>query len=68
MTQTELDRAVSRITGESRQTVRRHGFSLLTELPQEADDGSVDQDLQANFPDPAYTADEARLIALSECA
>ena len=29
MTQAELDREVSRATGESREVVRRHGFSIL---------------------------------------
>ena len=68
MTQTELDRAVSRITGESRQTVRCHGFSLLTDLPQESDDGLFPLELEPDRQDFAVTADEARRIALAECA
>ena len=32
MSQTELDQAVARATGESMRAVRRHGFSLLTPL------------------------------------
>ena len=29
MTHTQLERAVARATGESRNTIRRHGFSLI---------------------------------------
>ena len=29
MTQSEVDRQVARVTGESMRTVRRHGFSIL---------------------------------------
>ena len=39
MSQAELDREVSRATGESIGTIRRHGFSMLP-LP----DGSFDND------------------------
>ena len=68
MTQTELDRAVSRITGESRQTVRCHGFSLLTDLPPDPDEGSYLLESEPDRQDSAVTADEARRIALAECA
>ena len=68
MTQTELDRAVSRITGESRQTVRCHGFSLLTDLPQESDEGSFPLESDSDQQDSTAIADEARRISLAECA
>jgi len=38
MTRSEIERAVSRITGETRQTVRRYGFSLLNEEPESSED------------------------------
>ena len=41
MTQAELDREVSRVTGESVRTIRRHGFSMLP-LP----DDSFDDDAE----------------------
>jgi hypothetical protein len=34
MTQSELERAVCRATGESRQTIRRYGFGLVEELSE----------------------------------
>ena len=53
MTQAELDREVSRATGESRGTVRRHGFSILPlgarpreEESQEAGPQMIDWDEQ----------------------
>ena len=41
MTQTELDREVSRATGESRDTIRRQGFSILP-LPDDFVDDEPD--------------------------
>jgi hypothetical protein len=38
MTQSELEKAVSRATGESRRTIRSFGFSLLDEQPALAND------------------------------
>ncbi len=34
MTQTELDKAVARATGESRSLISRYGFSLVPEEPE----------------------------------
>src|SRR5580658_2205205 len=34
MIRSEIERAVSRATGESRRTIRAYGFSLLTEEPE----------------------------------
>jgi hypothetical protein len=34
MTQSELERAVCRATGESRQTIRRYGFGLVEAHPE----------------------------------
>ena len=41
MTQTELDREVSRATGESMGTIRRQGFSILP-LPDDSFDDEPD--------------------------
>ena len=41
MTQAELDREVSRATGDSRDTIRRQGFSILP-LPEDAFDDEPD--------------------------
>ena len=45
MTQTELNHAVAEATGESVQTIRRRGFSIVTPLsvfqPDDADDYSL---------------------------
>ena len=41
MTQAELDRAVSRATGDSRDTIRRQGFSILP-LPDDFVDDEPD--------------------------
>lgn len=41
MTQAELDREVRRVTGESRETIRHHGFSILP-IPDEIDDDEPD--------------------------
>ena len=41
MTQAELDREVSRATGESRDTIRRQGFSILP-LPDDFTDDEPD--------------------------
>jgi hypothetical protein len=38
MTRSELERAVSRATGDSRRTVRSYGFSLLPEEPEPSSD------------------------------
>jgi hypothetical protein len=38
MTRSEIVRAVSRATGETRHTIRRYGFSLLEEEPASSDD------------------------------
>ena len=53
MTQAELEREVSRATGESRQTVRRRGFSIqqfsdrpLADDFQEAEPQMIDWDAQ----------------------
>jgi hypothetical protein len=37
MTQSQLNRAVARATGESRSTICRMGFSVLADEPLEAD-------------------------------
>ena len=41
MTQTELDREVSRTTGESMGIIRQHGFSILP-IPEEFGDDEAD--------------------------
>ncbi len=41
MTQAELDREVSRATGESRDTIRRQGFSILP-LPDDVTEDDSD--------------------------
>mgnify|MGYP001607832146 CR=1 FL=1 len=41
MTQADLEREVSRATGESRGTIRRHGFSMLP-LPDDSFDDELD--------------------------
>ena len=41
MTQSELNRQIARQTGESITDIARHGFTMLTELPEDSDD--VDQ-------------------------
>jgi hypothetical protein len=38
MVRSELERAVSRATGESRRTIRTYGFSLISEEPESCDD------------------------------
>jgi|HubBroStandDraft_6_1064221.scaffolds.fasta_scaffold445348_1 hypothetical protein len=38
MFRSEIERAVSRATGESRRTIRTYGFSLLSEEPESFDD------------------------------
>lgn len=37
MTQSELNRQIAKQTGESIADIARHGFTILTELPQEED-------------------------------
>jgi hypothetical protein len=37
MTRSEIERAVSRATGEDRRTIRSYGFSLLSEEPDASD-------------------------------
>ena len=44
MTQTELERAVARATGDSVATVRRLGFQLEDLFPDDFDDGEVDEE------------------------
>jgi len=54
MTQAELDRAVSRATGESMATVRRCGFSIIEPLPEEPisiDWDVIDAERLGLFPD-----------------
>jgi hypothetical protein len=34
MTRSELERAVARVTGESRHVIRRYGFSIVPEEPE----------------------------------
>lgn len=41
MTQSELERAVCRATGESRQTIRRYGFGLLEDQAESLVDPSL---------------------------
>ena len=41
MTQCELERAVCRATGESRQTIRRYGFRLVEEQVESLADPSL---------------------------
>ena len=38
MTQSELNRLIAKQTGESITDIARHGFTILTELPQDEDD------------------------------
>jgi hypothetical protein len=38
MFRSEIERAVSRATGESRRTIRTYGFSLIVEEPESFDD------------------------------
>ena len=38
MTQSELNHAIARQTGESVTEIARHGFTILAELPQDDDD------------------------------
>jgi hypothetical protein len=38
MTRSEIERAVSRATGETRRTIRSYGFSLISEEPDSPDD------------------------------
>ncbi len=40
MTQTELDREISRTTGESMGIIRQHGFTILPILEEFGDDES----------------------------
>ena len=37
MTQSELNRQIAKQTGESVADIARHGFTILTELPQDED-------------------------------
>ena len=46
MTQSELNHAIAKRTGESVTEIARHGFTILAELPQDDDDE----------PQPAQTA------------
>ena len=41
MTQSELERAVCRATGESRQTIRRYGFGLVEEQAESLADPAL---------------------------
>jgi hypothetical protein len=41
MTNSEIERAVARATGESRRVISRYGFSLLSEEPDAAADVSL---------------------------
>ena len=38
MTQSELNHAIAKQTGESVTKIARHGFTILAELPQDDDD------------------------------
>lgn len=38
MTQSELNHAIAKQTGESVTEIARHGFTILAELPQDDDD------------------------------
>jgi hypothetical protein len=44
MTQSELDRAVARATGDSVATVRRLGFQLEDAFPDDFDDLEIDEE------------------------
>ena len=57
MTQTELDRHIARITGESVATIRQRGFTTLRPIPSEPDRrpltvewDEIDSKRQALFP------------------
>jgi hypothetical protein len=65
MTQTELDRAVARATGESVAAISSMGFVPLTRVPQEREPQTVDWDetqqtrcisLQPRRKRPAFVA------------
>ncbi len=47
MTQSELNRQIAKQTGESITDIARHGFTILTELPQDDDDDDMAQLPQA---------------------
>ena len=38
MTQSELNHQIAKRTGESVTEIARHGFTILTELPEDSDD------------------------------
>ena len=50
MTQSELDRAVSRATGDSVATVRRLGFQLEDAFPDDFDDLEIDEEVFEEGP------------------
>ena len=51
MTQSELNYEIARQTGESVAEIARHGFTILTELPQDDDDEPLPADVVATTAD-----------------
>jgi len=47
MTQNELNYEIARQTGESVAEIARHGFTILTELPDDCDDEPLPADVAA---------------------
>jgi hypothetical protein len=41
LTRSEIEQAVARVTGESRQVIRRYGFSIVSEEPESPTDPSL---------------------------
>jgi hypothetical protein len=51
MTQHELNYEIARQTGESVAEIARHGFTILSELPQDDDDEPLPADVVATTAD-----------------
>ena len=51
MTQSELNHAIAKQTGESVTEIARHGFTILAELPQDDDDEPLPAEVVAGKAD-----------------
>ena len=51
MTQSELNHAIAKQTGESVTEIARHGFTILAELPQDDDDEPLPEKVVARKAD-----------------
>ena len=51
MTQSELNHAIAKRTGESVTEIARHGFTILAELPQDDDDEPLPAEVVARKED-----------------